>query len=95
MTSKRIEAAEHAILPLARAVVPNARLISQSGREFYSCAIIVDTDAEKKLINDDSALLTAMRDAAEQAGRRPEYLLAESQETVDRRYGGNWNYVFR
>ena len=94
-TSKRIAAAEAEILRLAVPSAPSARLVSMPSRDIYSCAIVVDTDAEKLRINGDAALLNEMKRAAENAGRRPDYLTAESQETVDRRYGGNWNYIWR
>ena len=94
-TSRRIAAAEAEILRLALPSAPSARLVSMPSRDIYSCVIVVDTDAEKSRINGDTVLLDEMKRAAENAGRRPDYLVAESQEKVDRRYGGNWNYIWR
>lgn len=93
--SKRTEAVEEAILRLARASVPDATIITFAGREFMSCTIVVQTDEEKRRLNGDEALLAAMRLAGAQAGREPKFLSAESQQTVDRRYAGNWAHVFR
>ena len=93
--SGRIAAAEAEILRLARSVVPEVRAVSAPTREFYSCTLVVGTDDEKRRINEDAALLEKMVEAAALAGRKPDYLTAESQETVDRRWNGDWNYVWR
>lgn len=93
--SGRVAAAEAEILRLAKSVVPDARAVSVPTREFYSCTLVVASDEEKKRINNDAALLKKMVDAAASAGRKPDYLTAESQETVDRRWSGDWNQVWR
>jgi hypothetical protein len=94
-TSERVAAPESEILRLAMPEVTNARLVSFPGRDSYSCTIVVDTDAEKQRINGNPALIEEMKQAAGDAGRRPDYLSAESQEAVDRRWNGDWNYVWR
>jgi len=93
--SGRIAAAEAEILRLARSVVPDARAVSVPTREFYSCTLVVASDDEKRRINEDAVLLKKMVEAATSAGRKPDYLIAESQETVDRRWNGDWNHVWR
>ena len=93
--SGRVVSAEAEILRIAKTVVPHARAVSVPTREFYSCTIVVATDDEKTLINEDVALLREMVQAGASAGRKPDYLTAESQETVDRRWNGDWNHVWR
>jgi hypothetical protein len=93
--SKSIEKAEAKILNLARSIVPTARVSSVATREAYTCAVIVDTDAEKRIVNDHPSLLAEMKEVAGSILHRPIYMTAESQETVDRKWGGDWNYVFR
>lgn len=93
--TKRVEAADDRLLGLARVAVPAARIRSFASRESYSCVIMVDTDYDKKRINGDVQLLNAMKATANGLLQRTVYIAAESQETVDRRWGGDWNHVFR
>jgi hypothetical protein len=93
--SQKVAAAEAEILRIAKTIAPSAKTVNFPMREFYSCTIVVATDAEKRRINDDPALLLEMTERAAAVGRKPDYLSAESQETVDRRYNGDWNYVWR
>jgi hypothetical protein len=69
--------------------------MSISTREMYSCIVVVATDQEKERINGDGDLIGEMVAAGASAGRKPSYLTAESQETVDRRWNGDWNHVWR
>jgi hypothetical protein len=93
--SARIDAAKAAILEIAQATVSDARVEAISGPEVFSCVIVVGSDHEKHRINNDSELLNAMKAAAAKVGRAPDHLTAESQETVDRRFAGDWQAVWR
>ena len=93
--SKSAEAAEARLLSLARTAVPNARINGFASRDAYSCVIIVETDIEKARINGNAGLLSDMKNAAAALHKHAIHLVAESQETVDRRWGGDWNFVFR
>ena len=93
--SDKVDRAKAEILRIAQTIAPAARVEGIGTRDIFSCTIIVPTDSEKERINSDSALLDEMKAAAAVVGREPDYLTAESQETVDRRHGGNWNHVFR
>jgi hypothetical protein len=93
--SKVIEETDAKILDLARAVFPAVRISSIATREAYTCFVIVDTDAEKSILNSNADLLAEMKEVAGSALRRPVAVSTESQETVDRRWKGDWNYVFR
>jgi hypothetical protein len=93
--SKAVEAMEAKMLGLLTASVPGARITSLASRDSYSCLIIVDTDREKERINGDTRLHKDMKEAASALLGRTVYLSVESQETVDRRWGGNWDHVFR
>ena len=93
--SRRIGSAQAEILRLARTVAPQAEIVSFPGRDTYSCLIVVDTDDEKARIKNDPVMLSEMTETAASVGRRPDHLSVESQETVDRRWGGNWHQVWR
>ena len=55
----------------------------------------METDIEKARINGNAGLLSDMKNAAAALHKHAIHLVAESQETVDRRWGGDWNFVFR
>lgn len=92
---KNKEGVDASILGLAQAVAPASRISSIATREAYTCVIVVDTDAEKGALNSNTSLLAEMKGAAVSALHRPAFISAESQETVDRRWKGDWNCVFR
>jgi hypothetical protein len=93
--SQRAGEAQAEILRIARRIAPHAEALTMSGRDGFWCYIAVDTDEEKKRIKDDQAILDDLRTAATLAKREPIYLTIESQEKVDRRWGGNWHQVWR
>jgi len=88
-------AADAAIVAVARRAVPDATVQSMASRAQYSCMIVVATDDDKRRINGDEQLIQAMRLAAAEAGREPDFLRAGSQETVDRRHNGEWVRLWR
>lgn len=93
--SKAVDRTKAEILRLVRTIAPLARVEGIGTRDSFSCIIIVPTDAEQERSNSDTALLDDMKAAAASTGRKPDYLSAISQETVDRRYGGNWTTALR
>jgi hypothetical protein len=93
--AKKAAAAEAAILRVARVAVPSARAESLYTKGVFSCTIVVRSDDEKQQINENAGLINDMIKAGAEAGCRPDFLTAQSQETVDRRWKGDWNFVFR
>lgn len=93
--SANINAAKAAILKVAQTAVCDVRIEASSTRDVFSCVLVVRSDQEKHQLNRDVALLSAMKAAAALAGRVPDHLIAESQETVDRRFAGNWQAIWR
>jgi hypothetical protein len=92
---KNKEAVDATILALAQAVVPTSRISSIVTRDAYTCVVVVDTDAEKRAFNSNATLLAEMKAAAVSVLHCPIFVTAEAQETVDRRWKGDWNHVFR
>ena len=91
--------AEAEILRIVRVVVPEAKLnrigpIDLDGPS-WSCWIITPTDAERDRIKDEEGLLTSLWRAASDAGFAPDGFTFQSQETVDRDYGGSWFFAMR
>lgn len=91
--------AETAILDVVRHVVATARLkrigpIDINGTS-WSCWVVTDRDNERDALAGDSALRATLNEAAVRAGFAPDSFTFQSQETVDRDYGGSWFYAMR
>jgi len=95
-----IHRARREVRKIARQRVPNADVFSRQGATaispgHLSFAIRVDTDKQRSILCEDPEIHKQFRDALVKAG----YLTAtvpvvhfgiQSQETVDRDYGGSW-----
>jgi len=95
-----IRRAKQQIKKLARERCPNANVFSKQGSasiEHQPLAIFITTatDEESSRLRDDPSLYNQLCDAMRQAGYPAPAIpfvkfRIESQETVDRDYGGSW-----
>jgi hypothetical protein len=95
-----VRRAKQRIKTLARKRCPNANVFSKQGPrriEHQPLAIFITTatDEESGKLRDDPTLYKQLRDTMLQAGYPPDAIPSvkfriESQETVDRDYGGSW-----
>ena len=94
-----VEISEAAILEVVRERLPNARLERIGPLDFgtpnWSCWIVTTTDEERDTLIRDAAYMAGLKAAAEKAGFAPDSFTVQSQETVDRDYGGSWFYAMR
>ena len=96
-----IRRAKRQIREAARRRVANADVLSRQGATrispgYLSFCITTDTDKERDLLREDPELYKDFRHALAQAGYPTGtdpvvHLSIQSQETVDRDYGGNWH----
>jgi hypothetical protein len=89
--------AKQKIKRLARERYPNANVFSERAADPRSLAIFIATatDAESSAMRNDSGLYKQLSDTLLQTGYPPAAIpfikfRIESQETVDRDYGGSW-----
>jgi hypothetical protein len=96
-----IRRARRDIRKVARQRIPNAQVYSSQGATAISAGhlsfcIRTDTDKERDLLRQDPDIHRQFRDALIRAGYPKEthpvvHFSIESQETVDRDYGGSWD----
>ena len=95
-----IRRAREEVRKVARQRIPNPEVISKQGATrispgYLSFCIKTQTDRERDVLVQDPQLITDFRNALAKAGYPVQtnpvvHLGVQSQETVDRDYGGSW-----
>lgn len=96
----RIRRARREVTEVAHRRNSKTRVVSRQGAtaispRYLAFSILTDTDRERDLLRQDSEMYEELRGALEKAGYPQEaiplvHFGIQSQETIDREYGGNW-----
>ncbi len=93
--SAAYERSNKAILTEIKGAYPAARIHNvgpdrAERSDWWECYLEVDTDERRDALRRDDLLMQRLREAGRSGGFPPAELEIESQETVNRLYGGNW-----